>query len=89
MTPLEFVFTPFEGSADGREWPGSQILTTVFPCCGTEAKHAWRNEGPVTEETIATGKEMLKYWANNRYERHQCALVSEGNPLGLPPKVAK
>jgi hypothetical protein len=53
--------------------------TTTYECT--------KNED--VADTVEKSAAVLRYWAKDRSAQHVCALVSEQNPNGLPPKEKK
>lgn len=58
-----------------------------LPCCGAELRHAVLMNGRSPDEA-AKASMTLDFWIHSRLARHECALVTEANPMGLRPKVA-
>jgi len=61
-----------------------------LPCgCLLKRRNSFAEEfGPATDDMIAKGIAVLNYWFHHSAARHECGLVSEGNPNGLHSAIS-
>lgn len=59
-----------------------------LPCGHTMAHRVVKRDVPEGELAVTAcyAIDVIEYWFKKRASQHDCKLVSETNPLGLPPK---
>jgi hypothetical protein len=72
-------------------WPSDPTLSAEWTLpCGHKIGHSFRATGRFTSledrlKFIEHGTKMLSYWAQARWQRHDCARVTPDNIYGLIP----
>lgn len=65
-----------------------EVTTSVRLPCGCNLKHSAIDRGPVAADKYGDAIRhlgaALAHWVETRSKQHQCELVSESNPAGVP-----